>query len=97
MVEIAHPSLRAVFAVATGVAYGVGGVLFAGISYKVPYWRHLLWTVYSLALLLPLYRWLLDESPRWLHAKGRVDKTAAIIRKAASWNKVNHLAWSTYI
>ncbi|CAH0682900.1 unnamed protein product [Spodoptera exigua] len=88
MVEIAHPSLRAVFACATGIAYGVGGVLFAWVAWGVPYWRHLLWTIHSLALLLPLYWLLLDESPRWLHAKGNIDKTAAIIRKAAQWNKV---------
>lgn len=88
VVEIAHPSLRAVFACATGVAYGAGGVLFAWVAWGVPYWRHLLWTIHSLALLLPLYWLLLDESPRWLHATGNVDKTAAVIRKAAQWNKV---------
>ncbi|XP_075975003.1 organic cation transporter protein-like [Anticarsia gemmatalis] len=88
MVEMAHPSLRAVFACATGVAYGLGGVLFAWVAYGVPYWRHLLWTIHSLALLLPLYYMLLDESPRWLHAKGNVAKTDAVIRKAAAWNKV---------
>ncbi|CAB3246743.1 unnamed protein product [Arctia plantaginis] len=88
MLEMAHPSLRGVFACATGVAYGVGGVLFAWIAWGVPYWRHLLWTIHSLALLLPIYYILLDESPRWLHSQGNIKKTDAMIRKAAAWNKV---------
>ena len=91
VVEMAHPSLRAVFACATGVAYGAGGVLFAWVAWSVPYWRHLLLTIHALALLLPLYWLLLDESPRWRHARGDADGTAAVIRKAARWNKVTIL------
>ncbi|KAJ8723058.1 hypothetical protein PYW08_002970 [Mythimna loreyi] len=88
MVEIAHPSLRATFACATGIAYGVGGVVFAWLAWSVPYWRHLLLTIHCLALLLPLYWLLLDESPRWLHARAHADRTDAVIRKAARWNKI---------
>ncbi|XP_026753260.3 organic cation transporter protein-like [Galleria mellonella] len=88
MVELARPSLRAAFVCATGVAYGVGGVLFAFIARGIPYWRHLLWTIHTPALLLPVYRLLLDESPRWLHARGRTRDAAAVIRKAATLNKV---------
>ncbi|CAD0201586.1 unnamed protein product [Chrysodeixis includens] len=88
VVELAHPTLRGIFAVATGAAYGVGGVLFGGIAYLIPHWRNLLRTVYAMALLIPSYYWLLDESPRWLHAKGHTERAEAIIRKAARWNKV---------
>ncbi|XP_028042239.1 organic cation transporter protein-like [Bombyx mandarina] len=88
MVELARPSLRASFACATGVAYGLGGMLFALIAWKIQYWRHLLYTVHSFALLLPLYWLLVDESPRWLHAKGRTEETVDIIKKAARWNKI---------
>ncbi|KAM3955702.1 organic cation transporter protein [Aphomia sociella] len=88
IVELARPSLRAAFACATGVTYGLGGVLFAFIARRVPYWRHLLCIIHSPALLLPLYWILLDESPRWLHARSRCKESAAVIRKAARLNKV---------
>ncbi|CAH0399952.1 unnamed protein product [Chilo suppressalis] len=87
IVELARPSLRAAFACATGVAYGMGGVLFALIAWGVGNWRRLLWTIHSAALLLPLYWLLVDESPRWLQAQGKRDRAAAIIRKAAMINK----------
>ncbi|CAF4852802.1 unnamed protein product [Pieris macdunnoughi] len=88
MVELARPSLRAVFACATGVAYGLGGILFAETARRIPQWRSLLRVVHSPALVLPAYWLLLDESVRWLHAAGRVDEAAAVVRKAARWNKV---------
>ncbi|XP_059057321.1 organic cation transporter protein-like [Achroia grisella] len=88
MVELARPSLRAAFICATGVAYGLGGVMFAFIARGIPYWRHLLWTIHTPALLLPVYRLLVDESPRWLHARGRTRDAANVIRKAARLNKV---------
>ncbi|KAG6440885.1 hypothetical protein O3G_MSEX001434 [Manduca sexta] len=88
MVELARPSVRGIFACATGVAYGAGGVLFALVAWRVRYWRYLLFVIHSFALLLPLYRLLLDESVRWLHSQNRTQKAASIIRKAARWNKV---------
>lgn len=85
---MARPSLRATFACATGMAYGLGGVIFAWLAWRVRYWRHLLFTIHSFALLLPLYWLIIDESVRWLHVRGRRKETAAVIRKAARWNKV---------
>ncbi|VVC91065.1 unnamed protein product, partial [Leptidea sinapis] len=87
VVELARPSLRAPFACATGVAYGMGGVLFAWIASRLQTWRALLRAVHTPALLLPLYWLLLDESARWLQVTGRTQRAAAVIIKAASWNK----------
>lgn len=91
MVELARPSLRAPFACATGVAYGLGGVVFALLAWRVPYWRWLVRTAYAPALLLPFYYRLIDESPRWLHAAGDTQRAAGVLRKAARWNKVRKL------
>ncbi|XP_013173256.1 PREDICTED: organic cation transporter protein-like [Papilio xuthus] len=88
VVELARPSLRAPFACATGVAYGLGGVVFALLAWRVPRWRWLVRAAYAPALLLPLYRRLIDESPRWLHAAGHTQGAANVLRKAARWNKV---------
>ncbi|XP_028161577.1 organic cation transporter protein-like [Ostrinia furnacalis] len=88
IVELARPSLRAAFACATGVAYGLGGALFALVAWAVPNWRRLLLTIHAPALLLPLYWLLVHESPRWLHARQRTTEAAAIIKKAARVNKV---------
>lgn len=91
VVELARPSLRAAFACATGVAYGLGGVLFAFIASRVQYWRDLLRVIHAPALLLPLYWLLLDESMRWLHATKRKERAVITIRKVARWNKVNFI------
>lgn len=88
MVELARPSLRVSFACATGVGYGLGGVLFAVLARRVRYWRALLRVIHAPALLLPLYWLLLDESARWLHASGKRRRAVDAIRKAARWNKV---------
>ncbi|XP_068633971.1 organic cation transporter protein-like [Battus philenor] len=88
VVELARPSLRAPFACATGVAYGAGGALFALIAWKLPYWRSLIRAAYTPALLLPLYWYLMDESPRWLLSASRSEEAAQVLRKAARWNKV---------
>lgn len=88
MVESALPSQRAAFACATGVAYGLGGMLFALLAWRLQYWRKLLRAVYAPALLLPLYWILVDESPRWLYATARRKRAGAVLRKAAQWNKV---------
>ncbi|XP_050348279.1 organic cation transporter protein-like [Nymphalis io] len=88
MVELARPSLRAAFACATGVGYGLGGVLFAFIASGIPYWRDLLRTIHTPALLFPIYWFLLDESMRWLHATRRTDRALTVIRKVARWNKI---------
>ncbi|XP_053604460.1 solute carrier family 22 member 3-like isoform X2 [Plodia interpunctella] len=88
MVELARPNVRAAFACATGVAYGLGGVLFALAAWAVPHWRRLLLTVHAPALLLPLYWLLLDESPRWLLARDRGPELTTVLRKVARVNKV---------
>ncbi|XP_052741002.1 organic cation transporter protein-like [Bicyclus anynana] len=88
MVELARPSLRVAFAAATGVGYGLGGVLFALLARRVRRWRRLLRAVYAPALLLPLYGLLLHESARWLHVRGQRRRAARNVRQAARWNKV---------
>ncbi|CAH0719740.1 unnamed protein product, partial [Brenthis ino] len=88
MVELARPSLRAAFACATGVGYGLGGVMFAFIARRFTYWRDLLRVIHTPALLLPLYWLILDESIRWLHATRRKDRAIATVRKVARWNNV---------
>ncbi|XP_045769544.1 organic cation transporter protein-like isoform X2 [Maniola jurtina] len=88
MVELARPSLRVAFASATGVGYGLGGVVFALLARRVRCWRVLLRVVHAPALLLPLYWLLLHESARWLHVRGRRRQLVRNIRKAAHWNKV---------
>lgn len=86
--ESARPSQRAAFACATGVVYGLGGMLFAFLAWRLVYWRKLVRVVYAPALLLPLYWILIDETPRWLYATGRRKRAGAVLRKAAHWNKV---------
>ncbi|CAK1585788.1 unnamed protein product [Parnassius mnemosyne] len=88
VVELARPSLRASFACATGVAYGVGGALLALAAHRLHRWRQLLLALHTPALLLPLYCLLLDDSVRWLHATARQDEAIAVLRKAAKWNRV---------
>ncbi|KPI91070.1 Solute carrier family 22 member 1 [Papilio xuthus] len=56
------------------LSYTFGGFATSLAAWLVPYWRHLLQVLYTPALLFFFYKYLLDESPRWLLIKGHRDK-----------------------
>ncbi|XP_050349946.1 organic cation transporter protein-like [Nymphalis io] len=68
--------------------YVMGLMSLASFSWWLQSWRYLLRLIYTPALFVVSYYWLLNESIRWLLSKGRHQEAAAIIKKAAKMNKV---------
>lgn len=65
-----------------------GGLVFPLIIWLVPYWRTSLRVIYAPGLLHILLIYLLDESPTWLLAKGKINATVKNIEKAAKINNI---------
>lgn len=68
--------------------YVFGGVTVSIIAWLVPNWRWFLRALYVPAFLFISYKYLLDESPRWLLTKGRKDEAITILENAAKKNKI---------
>nr|XP_053633882.1 organic cation transporter-like protein [Cherax quadricarinatus] len=58
-----------------------------GIMVYLPWTLALVWWG-GIAYLIRDWRWLLDESPRWLIVHGHHDRALKVLQKAARWNKV---------
>ena len=66
----------------------LGWLTLAGLAYLFRDWRDLmLWSSLP-SLLSVLMAWLLPESPRWLLSVGRLEEAEAVVREAATFNKI---------
>lgn len=85
-IELVGPSKRAVCGALFQILFGTGVMLVGFWAYLIDN-RFYLQIVYGLhtALLIPHW-FLLDESPRWLWAKGRPQQATAIVEKALKIN-----------
>lgn len=84
--EIVGPSKRTVCGVAFQATFAVGVMLVAawGALIKDRMWLQIVYGLHS-ALLIGHW-WLIDESPRWLWAQGRVREALVIIKKGLKMN-----------
>ncbi|XP_017770188.1 PREDICTED: organic cation transporter protein [Nicrophorus vespilloides] len=96
--ELVGPSKRTVCGVAFQAAFAGGIMLVAGWGALIPN-RQILQVVYGLhGLLLVAHWWIMDESPRWLWAQGRVLESVKIIKKALKMNNSPiHIDESDYV
>lgn len=84
--EIVGASKRTVCGIAFQVAFA-GGIMLVAAWGALISDRQILQVVYGLhGLLLIGHWWLMDESPRWLWAQGRVSESVAILKKALKMN-----------
>ncbi|XP_026749956.2 organic cation transporter protein-like [Galleria mellonella] len=65
-----------------------GLMTLSGLAWWLQNWRHLLQVIYTPALLIFSYLWILNESVRWFLNKGKNEKAVNILHKAAKMNKV---------
>ncbi|XP_070534566.1 organic cation transporter protein-like [Ptychodera flava] len=70
-------------------------LLLAGISLAARSdWRKIqLFVLLNCTLFIPYYC-IIDESPRWLFQKGRLEETEKLFEKIAKWNKTTYLRQS---
>ncbi|XP_063830241.1 organic cation transporter protein-like [Ostrinia nubilalis] len=86
--ELVGPKGRVFGNTIINVLYVFGVMTLSGLSWYLQNWRQLLRIVYTPALLVFSYLWILNESVRWLLSKGRTDEAVAILNKAAKMNNV---------
>ncbi|XP_043263415.1 organic cation transporter protein [Colletes gigas] len=87
--ELVGPSKRTVCGVMFQLAFAVGFMLVAvwGVLIKDRVWLQIVYGLHS--SLLIGHWWLMDESPRWLWAQGRVSEAIAIVQRALRMNGSN--------
>lgn len=85
--EIVGTKWRTICGITFQIGFSMGIVLVGAWGAIIPN-RFLLQVVYGLhgTLLIP-HIWVMDESPRWLWAQGRLHETIAIIEKGLRFNK----------
>lgn len=84
---------RAIQSILFQLYYAVGIASLAGIAWLVPdfLYLQLIMSTFPIILLI-LYWFLLDESPRWLISKNRYDEATDIIVKIAKWNQLDSVS-----
>ncbi|XP_053611790.1 organic cation transporter protein-like isoform X2 [Plodia interpunctella] len=87
--ELVGPKGRVFGNTLINIVYVCGAVTMAGLAWQLQNWRHLLRVIYTPAIFIVSYIWILNESVRWLLSKGRQHEAVAILKKAAKINKVN--------
>lgn len=84
--ELVGPSKRTACGIAFQAAFALGIMLVAGWGALIKD-RQYLQIVYGLhALILVPHWWVMDESPRWLWAHGKVLQSVQIVKKALKMN-----------
>uniref|UniRef100_H2YS25 Major facilitator superfamily (MFS) profile domain-containing protein n=1 Tax=Ciona savignyi TaxID=51511 RepID=H2YS25_CIOSA len=69
-----------------GMGYAFGYVMIAGLAYFIRDWRVFLKVCGSAEFIYLLYYFWIDETPRWLHAKGKMEEGRKIIQKISKMN-----------
>lgn len=84
--ELVGASKRTVCGLMFQLAFAVGFMLVAawGAVVKDRMWLQIIYGLHSAALLG--HWWLMDESPRWLWAQGRIGEALNIVQKALKMN-----------
>ncbi|GLV31837.1 uncharacterized protein CBL_07597 [Carabus blaptoides fortunei] len=87
--ELVGPSYRTVCGIAFQAVFAFGIMLVAawGALIKDRMWLQVVYGLHG--LLFIGHWWLMDESPSWLWAQGRVREAVKIIQKGLKWNGSN--------
>ncbi|KAL8589933.1 hypothetical protein ACOMHN_024020 [Nucella lapillus] len=88
LLEFMGPERRTVAGCLVAIFWILGTFLVCGLSYFIWDWRWL--QVLSVApfIFCLSYWWLIDESPRWLLSRGRVQEARKVLLKVMKVNKI---------
>ncbi|XP_073945807.1 solute carrier family 22 member 1-like isoform X2 [Choristoneura fumiferana] len=86
--EMVATKSRATYMTTCSLGLVIGGMSFPLIKWLVPYWRTCLRVMYTPGLLFILLIYLIDESPRWLLTKGKINIAVQNIENAAKIDKL---------
>lgn len=86
--EIIGTKWRELVSVLYQVPFNLGHLTLPLFAYYLRDWRELQFALSIPSIVLVSYYWLVPESPRWLLTADRCDESAAILRKAATVNRL---------
>ncbi|CAL8131644.1 unnamed protein product [Orchesella dallaii] len=84
--ELVGPDRRTLCTLLLNIAYSLILMTLAVVAYIFRDWRDLAFVTTLPFLLFFSYWWILPESPRWLFAHGKLEKTERILRQMAHMN-----------
>ncbi|XP_076243258.1 organic anion transporter 3 [Calliopsis andreniformis] len=84
--ELFPAKARTYVALIMQIAWAVGLVLLAALSYIIPDWRILQLAVSVPTAITVLYIWIIPESPRWLLAKGKITEAEMAVERITKYN-----------
>ncbi|XP_034829497.1 organic cation transporter protein-like [Maniola hyperantus] len=87
VMELVGPKYRVPAGATINTFFSIGQVLLAVIAWAVPYWKHLILTIYIPQFLFISYFWIMPESVRWYMSKGRYEKAEVFLKNVARINK----------
>ncbi|XP_068223476.1 organic cation transporter protein-like [Palaemon carinicauda] len=85
--EVCNPRHRATVGILTGIPYALSLLCLAGLAYLIRYWRLLQVAAACPCLIFLVLAYFLDESPRWLIMRGRLEEAIKVLQKAVSMNR----------
>ncbi|XP_063627410.1 organic cation transporter protein-like [Cydia splendana] len=86
--ELVGPKGRVLVSLLFNTMFILGGVTVTLLSLWLQNWRYLLFIIYTPAVFVFLYMWMLTESFRWFFSKGRYDEGLKVLSKAERMNNV---------
>ncbi|XP_076182407.1 organic anion transporter 3 [Ptiloglossa arizonensis] len=84
--ELFPAKARTFVALVMQIAWAIGLVLLAALSYVIPDWRILQLAVSVPTAVTVLYIWIIPESPRWLLAKGKTTEADMAVERITKYN-----------
>ncbi|XP_043593361.1 solute carrier family 22 member 8-like [Bombus pyrosoma] len=84
--ELFPVKARTFVALVMQIAWAIGLMLLAALSYVIPDWRILQLAVSVPTAITVLYIWIIPESPRWLLAKGKTTEADMAVERITKYN-----------
>ncbi|KAI8434009.1 hypothetical protein MSG28_012160 [Choristoneura fumiferana] len=86
--ELVGPKGRVFVSLLFNTMFILGGVTVTLLSLWLQNWRYLLFIIYTPAVFVFVYMWMLTESFRWFFSKGRYEEGLNVLNKAERMNNV---------
>ena len=86
MLEICGPKYRSDIVILGGIGWVAGYVMIPGLALLLPNFRHLQLVAFASMVLMMVWFYFLDESPRWQITNGHTDRAEVTLRKALKMN-----------
>ncbi|XP_064080244.1 solute carrier family 22 member 13-like isoform X2 [Macrobrachium nipponense] len=87
--EICQPSLRTTVGIFLALPYALMMIGLSGLAYWIRDWRILQAAASWPCLVLLVLVFLIDESPRWLIVRGRLEEATEVLQRAVRLNRPN--------